>query len=722
MSIKHCTHPFVLASGVVLLSSHTIAQTAADYELIRVVDTVVNNTDPNLTNTDLIADWENSIGVNPEDPTQLVILGFSGSDPMTGNAALWHSSDSGQIWSKLFTIPQPPGFGVPNDQTLDWGRNDELSITFLTFSGDVVSVVTTDPTSPAAFNYLIEGGIAQRTNNLAPGSFGGSDQPWLIVNRDPFDAAQDNVYVGYDDFNNSDGIDGPDMRVAVSYGSNPLDFIVDNQIGNSTGGVNPGLRMFKDTTSGAVYALWGRCVSNCGGDPKNMDYMMNRSTDGGVNWSLNGNTLGAAMANANSTQPWPKFGTVNALLGGAHQGAADPNTGAVYHVYANQDALGNDRLAIRRIVIDAAGNATIGAENFVTLLDAALPQVAVDDAGTVAVFYYSFDGLGPPPNNLPTFTAHVALSDDQGVTFLDTALATFESYQAPTGDLFDRQRILGDYENLKAIGNCFYGTFTANGDVFGRPFDDGDAIFFQMCLQEAEACLFASEVLDIRDRTLVTAVTGAGEFLELGSNARINGSPVVDGDAFLRDRATINGDLTLSGILRRQNIFTITGTLTENVDVDVPELPTRTFPVGTGFQFVANDSSAVLSPGTFGNMTLRARSQVTFAPGVYNFASLNIEPDVRVTIMGNVEINVQGQFQLGDRSQVSSSGPDALLVYSNATTLRLGTDTVFRGRIIAPFAQVSAFSRADIFGCIGGRRVTLEPDVLLDSQGATLPL
>ena len=116
-----------------------------------------------------------------------------------------------------------------------------------------------------------------------------------------------------------------------------------------------------------------------GGDSKNIDYMLNRSTDGGATWILNGMAGGIIVANADSTQPTPKFGTVNALLGGVDHAAVDPNNGDVYYVYGNRDAgTGNDRLAIRRIQDDGGGGVTVGPENFVTgQVEAAIPSVAV---------------------------------------------------------------------------------------------------------------------------------------------------------------------------------------------------------------------------------------------------------------------------------------------------------------------------------------------------------
>src|SRR5215471_2288438 len=71
-----------------------------------IVDAVVNNTDPNLTNTDTFNDGETSIAINPANPNEVVMTAFSGG--WGTNAPLWHSTDSGNVWTKQFTIPNPP--------------------------------------------------------------------------------------------------------------------------------------------------------------------------------------------------------------------------------------------------------------------------------------------------------------------------------------------------------------------------------------------------------------------------------------------------------------------------------------------------------------------------------------------------------------------------------------------------------------------------------------
>jgi hypothetical protein len=80
---------------------------------IFVVDTVVNNTNPNLKNTDTFNDGETSIAVNPRHPNQIVITAFSGGWGTT--APLWLSNNGGNTWTNEFTINPPPELDPENE-------------------------------------------------------------------------------------------------------------------------------------------------------------------------------------------------------------------------------------------------------------------------------------------------------------------------------------------------------------------------------------------------------------------------------------------------------------------------------------------------------------------------------------------------------------------------------------------------------------------------------
>lgn len=434
-------------------------------------DVVVSNTDPNLTNTDTFNDGEPSIAINRANRREIVISAFSGA--WGAFAPIWHSINGGATWTKQFTIPAPPGvpaLGCPCDQTFDYGRQNRLSGTFLTVPTNVYSGTTTNPAAAAAWRWFVVNGVTQRTNRVATNI---ADQPWLLVNRDPAQRSQDNVYVAYDDFSG-----GPNMRVAVARGTFPPDFAVDAQSGTSTGLINPGHRLAADRRNGVMYSLFQRATGLGSGGSKNINYMLNRSTNGGTSWSLNGNAGGIVVANADSTQPQPKFGTVNALLGGVLHAAVDPTNGDVYYVFGARDpATGNNRLALARLRTDELGTMRVAATTFVTgQVQAALPSVAVTRDGHVGVLYDTFDGFSL--SGFPIFTAHLASSVNRGATFTDRRLFTFASAAKDNGD--PRQRVFGDYQQLKAVGSTFYGTFTANGVGLGRPFANHDPIFFKV--------------------------------------------------------------------------------------------------------------------------------------------------------------------------------------------------------------------------------------------------
>src|SRR5262249_40775212 len=213
-----------------------------------------------------------------------------------------------------------------------YGRLNLLSGAFLTFNPTNVYSATTNtsPTATTNFAYALDNnGNARMTNSVGAGNV---DQPWLLVNRDPTTATQDNVYVAYDNF----AANPAAMRVAVAPGTNPPNFTRDNSPGNSTGGfVNPGHRLAVDPLTGFVYSLWqnrlgaGNDGSTSAPGSHSIEYRLNRSTDGGQTWPLNGGA-GIIVATADSTQACTtpngcgmtcttnpfKFGTVNALLGG----------------------------------------------------------------------------------------------------------------------------------------------------------------------------------------------------------------------------------------------------------------------------------------------------------------------------------------------------------------------------------------------------------------------
>ena len=470
-----------------------VAQDAGPpFNLVRLID---------VNNVDFQDGSEPSIAVSPQNPNFIVVHGgFSdwGSAGLDDGSA-YVSSDAGATWNRIAAIDPPPGVTLtfaPHDTTLFEGANSLLFGSFLG-QGDIFSGDTTDASTAASFNWRTVTGVTQATDRISTAK---NDQPWMVVDSHfpdqinnpgniifPF-PQQNDVYVAYNDFApDANGKFPVPVRVAVSpKGALPPDFTVDNAAGSrGDGGINPGHRLavapqtiFPDGTirNGFVYSLHQVCV-DCSKDPKVINYVINRSSDRGLTWSLNGVSAGMVVDQASTHQPDPKFGTVNALLGGIDHVATDRD-GGVYVVYGVIDPdNGNNRLAISHLFYNLDKVLVNGPRIFVNdgLFPAALPAIAVTDNGTIGVLYTTFDGMDL---GFPVFTAHLAVANafQTNVNFTVHFLGTFLSPAVDNGD--SSQRVWGDYQQMIAIGNKFYGVFAGNGTTFGRSAASTDPIFF----------------------------------------------------------------------------------------------------------------------------------------------------------------------------------------------------------------------------------------------------
>ena len=293
--------------------------------VVRQVDTVVNNTDPNLTNTDTFGDQETSIAINPNNYNEIVISAFSGAwGTYPSYAPLWLSRDGGRTWTKEFTVGEPYNVsgttGAPDDQTFDYGavytgNNLSDTVLFGTFlaGGNLYTGDIFDPALVGNWAYYSpsSGSPTEQTNRLAI-SDGQADQPWLLRSRSTFSADTQFVYVAYGNFGTT-GSGYRAMDVSKSDGNIPPHFPngYSTQPGTSAnGGYNPGFRLASDPRNGWMYAMFQNCINNCVNltdNPKEIEYLLNRTTDDGFTWSLNGQSGGIPIVISYSTQPQPKF-------------------------------------------------------------------------------------------------------------------------------------------------------------------------------------------------------------------------------------------------------------------------------------------------------------------------------------------------------------------------------------------------------------------------------
>jgi hypothetical protein len=278
----------------------------------------------------------------------------------------------------------------------------------------------------------------------------------------------------------------------------------DKRAGQDPGSIaNAGHRVAADNRSGGsgrVFSLYQVDTGkNAGNTALKIAYMVNASTDFGRSWRLTGDltvaggtctidvtndkTLGCVIAKADSRQGNVndfKFGEVNMLMGGVDALATDPIDGDLYVVYGRRvtdtDGTVRDHLMLGLFRLEATGLRRVRADD-VDLTPgkvAALPAIAVAANQTVGVLYDTYEGK---VRDFPQFDTHLAQSTDFGQTFVDQPLVLFLS-PSKRNDGITKQRVLGDYHQLKAIGNNFFGAFTANGTAFNpNKTPNGDPIF-----------------------------------------------------------------------------------------------------------------------------------------------------------------------------------------------------------------------------------------------------
>jgi hypothetical protein len=239
-------------------------------------------------------------------------------------------------------------------------------------------------------------------------------------------------------------------------------------------------------------------------------------------------------------------------------------------------------------------------------------------------------------------------------------------------------------------------------------------------------CVFGRQGIAVGDRGITQGLVGSGGLFDAGLDARINGTTLVNGNGILRDRSRLTGDLTLSGTLSRAPSAVVTGTIRQSTPVTLPTLFSQSIPAGTTNVNIAPGSNTRLTNGGYGAVLIGARSTVRLS-GTYDVTSFVVDTDV--TLLedppgSGIQINSVGALTFGDRDILRASDPTGVSLYSNAQTLTVGTAASITGILDAPAAAITIGSRTRMNGCVGGARLTLQPDALITSSNpnATLPV
>jgi len=231
--------------------------------------------------------------------------------------------------------------------------------------------------------------------------------------------------------------------------------------------------------------------------------------------------------------------------------------------------------------------------------------------------------------------------------------------------------------------------------------------------------------LRVGDRALVQGLVGA-RGLDVGVDARINGTTFVDGSGILRDRARLSGDISLAGFLTLGNGALVTGFVRQRFPVVPLHLLSQAVPAGEDPVSIGPGANTRLLNGGYGDVVIRSRSTVRLS-GTYDVTSFTVEPDVTLVEDppgSGIQINSVGSITFGDRSVLRAADPVAVPIFSGGTVVSIGSQASITGIIDAPIATISIGSRSLLNGCVGGDEIIVAPDATIASTNpsATLPL
>ena len=395
---------------------------------IRIVDVI-----PAADSAETGQNSEPSIAVNPLNTDQIIAGSFAAT-----TMSFFLTLDGGTSWSHYDDIDG-------EDKSLAWKPDGSgfytvamtLNADFQTYSG------TTSST-----------GFGSPINTFAPANPDNLDQPWIRT------GPSDHVYVSYNNLNNFGSGDTASINVSTDGGQNFTPTIID-QTGGTVGQDAPAVRL--DVNGDRVYAIftrWNTTVENdSNGSRFGSQVVVVRSDDGGADGftALGTGGDGTVVATTNSVFA-NKLNTPLTLgreriAGGDSAITIDPND-ANHVVVAYQSAPGANGSGLVEIVL---AESTDGGANWTTRYTtdsatrSAQPGLSILDNGTIGLLYDNFD---PATSRL---SQHFLTTSNDFTTTTDTVLATEQNTAAP----FDFHPYLGDFFDLHAIGDTFYGTFSA---------------------------------------------------------------------------------------------------------------------------------------------------------------------------------------------------------------------------------------------------------------------
>lgn len=405
-----------------------------------------------------------SIAVNPNNTSEIVITTLT-ADPNGGpNAPVFVSSDGGNTWSVKSIVPGNGPTGT-NGMTVKYGQtSNELYAAVLNWSDQMAILRTTNPAGGAVMTTL---------------DSGGDDQPPYIaamtVPNGP-DAGKDRLYVAFNDLGQASGPFASGLTTTIRQTMDALSAapvftnvlldrrpktpgaLQDLTPPNNGPYVRPAVH--KDGTVYCAFYSWktwadsGQVVAFV-----TSDVVIVRDDNWGQSSDPYGSLLdsgdGVAGQRISTNVRLEYNGTLGfERVGGDLSIAVDPTNSSIVYVAWQQWQEGSGGkpdifwLELRKSTDRGQTWTTAG---LAPIPNAKSPGLAINDKGQVGLLYQKLTGTGSKQR----WETHLAFTEGV-LPWSDTVLATVLAT-----NLSPNSTYIGDYTNIMAVGDNFYGVFCA---------------------------------------------------------------------------------------------------------------------------------------------------------------------------------------------------------------------------------------------------------------------
>src|SRR5215208_1935576 len=404
---------------------------------------MIVNIIPNFLSGERNQDSEPSLAVNPANPLQMAASAFT-RDPMGGpNAPIYVSDDGGRTWSFNSIVPSE----------IDTG---DISPHFGSTTNNLYAGILRRP-GRLQLNVLRTSTFLQPNVMTVLENRSGADQPWTQAATVPIgaDAGKDRVYVGNNDLSVDSRTAAIDLSLDAA-SANPAFDTARIERRATSGQDGPQVRPTIHPDGTIYAAFYGWRSRNVITDLVTADVVVVRDD----NWAAGpdpftalvdgGDNVAGVRVVRGITFPWSNAPTLGQeRLGGDLSIAVDPNDSSrVYLAWADQGTAGYT-LHVRQ---SSDRGATWGPD-LLTIANAKNPALAISSASEVGLLYQQVTGTGVNQR----WETHLRRTVD-GRNWNDLLLATTSAAEPQVVNL----PYLGDYAYMMAVGDTFYGIFSAS--------------------------------------------------------------------------------------------------------------------------------------------------------------------------------------------------------------------------------------------------------------------